>query len=148
MHRELIRSRSAMTQTTLAGGCLCGAVRYVGHGPLEAGYCHCRMCQRSSGAPAQTWVSFEVERFRYEKGSPSVYRSSSVASREFCPVCGSQLAFRDDRSPGTVAVNTGTLDDPASVSPELHIWTSSRVPWFDTKDDLPRHEGEAPLPSP
>jgi len=132
-----------MKQGALAGGCLCGGVRYVARGALDAGYCHCRMCQRSSGAPAQSWVSFPREHFRYDKGSPAVYRSSPTAEREFCRECGSQLAFRDDRSPATIAVNSGTLDEPASVKPQLHIWTASRIPWFEVADQLPRYEEEA-----
>ena len=92
----------------------------------------------------QAWISFPRERFRYEKGAPQVYRSSPIGERDFCGLCGSQLAFRDDRTGGVVAVNTGTLDDPAAASPGYHIWTASRVPWFDVADHLPRYEGEEP----
>jgi len=36
-----------------------------------------------------------------------------------------------------------SLDDPALIAPALHMWTSSRVPWLEVDDDLPRHEGQA-----
>jgi hypothetical protein len=37
--------------TAVAGGCLCGAVRYeCAAEPLMAGTCHCLDCQKSSGA--------------------------------------------------------------------------------------------------
>ncbi|MBK0399187.1 GFA family protein [Limibaculum sp. M0105] len=118
------------------GGCLCGACRFEARGaPTDTGYCHCRMCQRSSGAPAQTFALYPEDRFRYVAGTPSVYRSSDWGVREFCPVCGSQLAFRDADG---VSLNTGCLDAPETMPPRRHIYCDSRIAWFDTADDLPR----------
>jgi len=131
-------------QEAFQGGCLCGALRYVAGKPIDAGYCHCRICQRSSGAPVLAWASFPVDGFAYQQGSPSLYRSSPNAHREFCGVCGTQIAFRDQKTATTVDINIASLDDPASLKPEYHIWTGSRIPWFDTTDDLPRFEGEGP----
>jgi hypothetical protein len=129
-----------------AGGCLCGHIRYEATAqPVSAGYCHCRMCQRSSGAPAQVWAQFPIEFFRYTTAEPEVYKSSSWGERRFCPQCGSQLEFRLQKDPATVDLNVPTLDDPGAVQPSTHIWTKDQLPWFETTDDLPRHsdEGEA-----
>lgn len=129
------------------GGCLCGRVRYVcANRPVDAGYCHCRTCQRA-GAPVLAWGSFDSDDFRYEKEPPAVYRSSPHAQREFCPSCGTQLVFREDGG-RTVDVNLGSLDDPASVQPEYHIWTDSRIAWFDTADGLPRYPDGGPDAAP
>jgi hypothetical protein len=89
------------------------------------------------------WASFPKDAFRYAEGTPGSYRSSSGASREFCPKCGTQIAFRDDGSP-TVDLNMGSLDRPDALTPEYHIWTESRIPWFDTRDDLPRYPDAGP----
>ena len=78
--------------------------------------------------------------FRYVAGEPAVYRSSESGRREFCPACGSQLAFRDADG---VSLNTGCLDDPDAMPPAMHIWCESRVAWFETADDLPRHARDA-----
>jgi len=125
-----------------AGGCLCGALRYNSNaGPLETGYCHCRMCQKLSGAAALPWVSFSTDSFAYAEGSPKIYISSSWGRREFCAECGSQIAFRTTDTDETVEINIGTLDDPEAAIPQSHVWCSSQVSWFDTKDGLPRYPG-------
>jgi hypothetical protein len=101
------------------------------------------MCQRSSGAPAQTYVLLAAEAFRFTAAEPAVYRSSARGERRFCAVCGSQVDFRDTEEPGWISVNSGTLDDPALVPPDRHIWTESEVAWFREAGDLPRfdHDG-------
>lgn len=134
-------------ERTYQGGCLCGRVRYAADGPpTDAGYCHCRMCQRS-GAPVLAWGSFPIGSFRYAGEAPQVFRSSNHGQREFCPGCGAQIAFRGDGDP-TVDVNLGTLDDPEAIPPEYHIWTDSRITWFDTADALPRFPAAGPDAAP
>jgi hypothetical protein len=53
----------------LEGGCLCGRVRYrVTAAPLDGAYCHCRMCQKSSGAPLQASAEFPIGAFEVTEG--------------------------------------------------------------------------------
>jgi hypothetical protein len=126
------------------GGCLCGRLRYAARGePVDAAYCHCRLCQRSSGAPVLAWASFAVEAFQYLEGRPAVFRSSPKGQREFCGTCGTQIAFRGAGA-STVDLNVASLDDPAALAPQYHIWTASRIPWFDTADALPRYADAGP----
>lgn len=129
----------------MTGGCLCGRIRYlIAAPPLAAGYCHCRMCQRASGAPAQVWAQIPVESFRYTSEEPAVFHSSAWGERRFCPSCGSQLEFRLREAPECVDLNVPTLDDASEVRPGVHIWTKDRLAWFDTRDECPRFpEGEA-----
>ncbi len=124
----------------LEGGCLCGAVRYrVEAGEIDSAYCHCRMCQRATGAPAVPWFTVDGSRFSYTSGKPRIYRSSSKAVREFCGTCGTPLVFRPDDDP-RVDVTNATLDDTAAVPPRYHIWRMSRISWFETTDSLPRYD--------
>ncbi len=125
------------------GGCLCGGVRYVVRSePIDTGYCHCRMCQRS-GAPVLAWATFPLDSFRYETVPPASYASSANACREFCASCGAQIAFRERASP-RIDVNIGTLDEPERCPPQYHIHVDSRISWFDTQDELPRHADAGP----
>ena len=132
----------------LDGGCLCGGVRYrVSAEPSHADYCHCRMCQRSTGAPVVPWLTVAREAFAWTAGEPAVYRSSVNAERLFCPACGTQLAFRDLADPLALDVTVASLDEPAAVPPSHHIWTSSRIAWFELADDLPRYPERGPAAS-
>lgn len=129
------------------GGCLCGRVRFrVVAEPLDSGYCHCRMCQRNSGAPVVAWVTFPAASFSWIAGEPGTYRSSARARRQFCTICGSYLVFRSDEFPAEVSVNTAALDEPAAFPPGKHIFTESRISWFRTLDDLPAYDGYGPPP--
>ena len=132
----------------LEGGCLCGAVRYrISAEPIDAGYCHCRMCQRSTGAPVVAWLTMSSEGFAWRQGEPAAHRSSPEAERLFCGACGTQMAFRMLAEPHLVDVTLASLDDPAAVRPDHHGWTSSRIVWFEVRDDLPRHPEGDPGPT-
>ena len=123
------------------GGCLCGAVRYRAQAqPVRGVMCHCRMCRRHSGAPALAFVHFPIESFQWLGEMPSWFRSSANAERGFCSRCGSTLGMREDVLADRVQVCIGSLDEPARVRIDDHVWTGSRVPWFDTRDALPRFE--------
>ncbi|MBS0376750.1 MAG: GFA family protein [Proteobacteria bacterium] len=127
------------------GGCACGALRFRASAPpIDAGYCHCRLCQRTTGAPVLAYASFPVGAFAYTTGKPARYASSDRGHREFCDRCGTQIAFRARPAPATVDVNVGALDEPARVPPRRHLWTASAIPWLNLADDLPRHAGSAP----
>lgn len=121
------------------GGCLCGAVRYRASGkPLWVCHCHCRMCQRQTGAAFSTFVGFPSERIEWTRGKPSLYRSSERVERGFCATCGSTMTFhRDHKSELDVAA--GSLDHLESIAPEFHINTENQVPWLKLDDGLPCH---------
>jgi hypothetical protein len=129
----------------VAGGCLCGAIRYqISAEPRSADYCHCRMCRRAAGAPVVARLIVANGAFAWTTGATTVYRSSPNAERFFCPKCGTQLALRDE--PDYLDVTLASLDTPEAARPRYHIWTASRIGWFDTADDLPRYPG-SPRPA-
>jgi hypothetical protein len=132
----------------LDGGCFCGAVRYrIRAEPDHAGYCHCRMCQRANGAPVVAWLTVASAAFVWTKGEPAAFRSSAKAERLFCRACGTQLVFREFARPEQLDVTLASLDAPEAVRPGHHIWTSSRITWFDVADDLPRYPEQGPSAS-
>ena len=129
------------------GGCLCGAVRYrLASDPVEAGWCQCRTCQLNSGSPAMAFAAVPVDDYVVEQGEALIGRiaSSDFGHRLFCGACGTPLAMEVDDEPVTIDFSVATLDDPNAVPPEFHIFHGSKIAWFETADDLPRHERSRP----
>jgi hypothetical protein len=125
---------------TLTGGCLCGEIRYrISGAPVEALYCHCRMCQRAHGAPIVAWLTVPLDAFMLTAGNPASYRSSAKAWRHFCSRCGTPLTWREAENPRLVDISIASLDNPEAIEPSVHVWTDSRIAWFDTADHLPRY---------
>lgn len=128
-----------------SGGCLCGGVRYsLTAGPSEVGYCHCRMCQRFSGAPVMAFATVALDDFVVTQGEPARRRSSAFGERWFCRDCGSPLAMRVDHQPDTIDFTVASLDAPQVTPPAFHIWESRRISWFEVRDHLPRYAAFRP----
>ena len=131
-----------MTQYA-TGGCACGAVRYeLRSAPYDAGWCHCRTCQLVSGAPAMAFASVPAGDLVIVAGADRTKRfaSSGFGRRRFCGDCGPPLRLEVDFQPETIDFPIATLDAPEAVPPEFHIFRASRIAWFETADDLPRHD--------
>jgi len=123
------------------GGCSCGAVRYrLTSEPLFVHCCHCLNCQRQSGSAFAINVLIEADRVELLAGEPQpvpVPRGGGKKQRIFrCPAC--QIAVFSTYTRATVRfVRAGTLDDPASVEPDVHIYTRSKVPWVELPESVP-----------
>ncbi len=121
---------------TLAGGCQCGAVRYVLYAEPKSTFCHCRMCQKATGGVFAALCMVTKADLEWTKVEPAYYASSTVAKRGFCPTCGTPLTFAyDDKD--RIEVTTGSLDDPAAVGLVEHFGVESKMPWLKLCDGLP-----------
>jgi len=118
------------------GGCQCGAVRYSISGPFENPHiCHCRMCQKAFGNYFSALVATKRENFRWTRGSPGIFKSSSIVERGFCRDCGTPLSYAFDTSPRT-NVSIGSLDHPEAVTPVVQFGIESRLPAFGLLHNL------------
>jgi class 3 adenylate cyclase len=132
---------SSQKKEPITGGCLCGAVRYeISESVIDAGFCHCRMCQRFSGSPVSGFASFPRGSVRFTQGEPKYYASSSLAERGFCANCGSSLTFRPliPLWSDFFTIQIGSLDHPENIAPTWHLGIESQMPWLDVHDNLPR----------
>jgi hypothetical protein len=124
----------------MEGGCSCGAVRYrLTSAPLFVHCCHCLNCQRQTGSAFVINLLIEADRVELT-GEPQpvdVPRDDGSKQRIYrCPTC--QVAvFSEYGRPGVRFVRAGTLDEPSTVAPDVHIYTRSKVPWLTIPDGVP-----------
>lgn len=117
----------------ITGGCQCGEVRYeLAAAPDRVSICHCRDCQKSSGAPMVAWAMMPAGRFQLTKGTPRAVNSSGDSWRYFCGHCGTGLYYINETFlPGLIDVQSVTLDDPATFPPGARVQTAEQPPWTD-----------------
>lgn len=131
-----------MTDTStlppLAGGCLCGAVRYEARPHHRDGYyCHCRMCQLAVGNTRAAWLNLRKDQVRWLQ-PPAYFASSKIARRGFCSRCGTPLSFEFHDSE-FMDLTVGSLDDPAQLTPNAHYSVETRIGGWHADDGLPGH---------
>lgn len=121
------------------GGCRCGAVRFEASAePLTVGYCHCSDCRRATGAPVSAFVGFDAAVVTINGPTLRSYENGAV-TRNFCELCGSPIAYVDQRLPGRIWFMLGAMDVPANYKPTLHAYVREQLPYVHMPDGLQRY---------
>jgi hypothetical protein len=131
------------TNYPLAGGCDCGEIRYrMETPPLVVHCCHCRWCQRETGASFALNAMIEADRVTLLAGEPEIVDTPSASGKgqkiARCPKC--RIAVWSNYAgsgPSVRFVRVGTLDEPDHLPPDIHIFTASRQPWVILPPDTP-----------
>ena len=131
------------------GGCQCGSVRYrLSAGPLAVYNCHCRDCQRTSGASNEMSMVIERKSFEHIAGEVVGYEKVADSGRHVlqfrCVQCGNKVWNEPLASPAIYVLKPGTLDDFSWARPIGNIWTDSRVPWAVIDENLANFRGQPP----
>ena len=129
--------------TTFEGRCSCGDVRYrMNSAPLIVHACHCTECQRLSGGAFAINALIEADRVEILSGAPEpvavIGTSGKPQSIYRCPRC--QVALWSHYPGGGAKlsfIRVGTLDEPSRLAPDIHIYTSTKVPWLTLPADVP-----------
>jgi hypothetical protein len=129
----------------LTGGCACGAVRYgLTSAPMFVHCCHCRDCQRQTGSAFVINALIETDRVAMLAGAPEPVAMPTDSGRPHdiyrCPACRIALWSDYGRRKVLRFVRVGTLDCPAALPPDVHIYTRSKLPWVALPEDAPAFE--------
>ncbi|MGH6874232.1 MAG: GFA family protein [Aestuariivirgaceae bacterium] len=133
----------------LSGGCQCGRIKIEAAGkPILAANCHCLVCQRLSGSghlfflvypAASVTISGEPAKFSY------VADSGKMATRHFCPACGSQLYGTSEQMPGHYGLNAGCLDDTSGYRPGITAYAKRVQTWDHLAEGIPSFPAMPPM---
>jgi hypothetical protein len=138
-----------MPELPLAGGCLCGAVRFeVTEPPLAAGYCHCTRCQRRTGTAASPQARLASGSLRVTRGEDAIRAfvpDDGGAEKLFCGDCGAALWSRSQDDAQVISVRLGAFDADPGVELSYRQFVGYAAPWEPLPDDgLPRYSERRP----
>ncbi|MHB8622083.1 MAG: GFA family protein [Sulfuricaulis sp.] len=130
-----------MTQSTLRGGCLCGAMQYQINGhPQKFYHCHCTRCRKSTGTGHASNLFVQPGILTWLKGEELIksYKVPEAKrfTRQFCTACGSPLP-RQVKDTDIVIIPAGSLDDEPTIKPQARIFWGSRASWSCSGDGIP-----------
>ena len=129
----------------LEGGCACGNVRYqLSSAPMFVNCCHCGDCQRQTGSAFVINAVIETDRITLLSGQPEPGPVPTESGHPHdiyrCGVCHTAVWSDYGRRPQLRFVRVGTLDNPAALPPNAHIFTRSRLPWVELPKSAPAFE--------
>ncbi len=135
-------------KTPFTGGCACGAVRYeCGSRPLSMHNCHCRDCQRTTGAAYAPVLVVPLSSLRMA-GTLQHHATTRLSGRPnlrgFCANCGSPVTVGEDPGRDRIGLMAGSLDGPGAFKPAMNIFICDTQPWEIPDPALPGHEEYMP----
>ncbi len=133
-----------MSSATIAGSCLCGAVRFEITPPFTAfRYCHCSRCRKASGSAHAANAFVGESQFRWLAGEPSIKRFDLPQAERFavafCTQCGTRVPHKLKNTAGML-IPAGVLDDDPEQRPEHSIFWQSRAAWYVPTTDIPKFD--------
>jgi hypothetical protein len=132
-----------MTELPLTGGCNCGAVRFeVTARLVGARYCHCRRCQRRTGAAAAPSAHPAPGTFRIVQGQDRLrmWQPERGGEKWFCGDCGSHIYAHNPSHPDAIGIRMGAFDGDPGVRPTVRQFVAYAAPWEPIPEDgLPRY---------
>ena len=143
MESNLARGEESNVSDKLEGGCFCKSVRYrLASAPMFVHCCHCRNCQSQTGSAFVLNALIETDRIEVLSGEPEPTTVESGSGRPHdiyrCPECRTAVWSDYGRRAGVRFVRVGTLDDPTALSPDVHIFTRSKLPWVRLPENSTR----------
>jgi hypothetical protein len=130
---------------TFEGGCACGRLRYrMQSKPMFVHCCHCKDCQRQTGTAFVLNALIETDRLELLSGDPRPFAMPTDSGRPHtvfrCGECGTAAWSEYGGLAKLRFVRVGSLDDPAALSPDVHIYMRSKLPWITLPPGVPTFE--------
>jgi hypothetical protein len=106
--------------------------------------CHCKDCQRQTGSAFVLNALIETARVEILSGMTALHTMPTESGRPHdvarCPACGTAVWSHYGGLKTLTFARVGTLDDPAALPPDVHIYTRSKLPWIGLPPNVPAFE--------
>lgn len=126
-------NKKAVTKGIIAGGCLCGAVRYQVINKFSSFFlCHCKQCQQLTGSAFAANIITDPDNIQWLVGNEKVSdyeHPSRDFSKAFCSDCGSALPFIN-KSGKSLIIPAGSLASTGEI-PKANIFVNEQAPWLN-----------------
>ena len=109
--------------------------------PMFVLACHCTWCQRETGSAFALNALIEAEFVEVLAGVPDEVVMPSASGKGQivlrCPACRVALWSHYGGGRRVAFVRVGTLEAPGDCPPDIHIFTSTKLPWLVLDDRVP-----------
>jgi hypothetical protein len=123
------------------GSCFCGRISLVARGePFWINADHDDDCRKAIGGPLTVWIGYRREQIAFTAGTLRSFSKTPGVSRGFCHNCGSSISYVDEGLGDEIWLTIGFMDNPERFTPRVHAFWSTRLPWVEFADTLPRLE--------
>lgn len=126
--------------STVAGRCLCGAVRFgIDYPAFWSWHDHSRASRLAHGAAYATYVGVWRKRFRVTAGGDEIacYEDKSNGTkRSFCRRCGTPLIYERARARHMINIPRALFEARTGRQPLYHIGIDERPEWAYREEAL------------
>lgn len=126
--------------------CRCGQLTAVCEGePVRVSACHCLECQKRSGSAFATqarWPEADVTMAGKSNKWERLADSGHRATYQFCPECGSTLAYVIEGWPGVVAIPVGAFADVDFPAPRFSVYEHRKHHWVELRGNDIEHSAD------
>jgi len=118
-----------------SGACICGQVSYTcSKAPVWSVNCHCRACQKLSGAPYVSAFSVPAKCVELT-GELTVFTRVAASGHQvttsLCSNCGTRMCAQSAGATHLLNIFAATLNDQTGFAPISNVYLSEAVAWID-----------------
>ncbi|KAK3326003.1 Mss4-like protein [Apodospora peruviana] len=126
---------------SMKGRCVCKKLQYSlsveSADDARTTLCHCNSCRRAFGTNFGLTAKIPIQSFKYESGSPKLYKQDNGVIREFCDNCGAYICEYGEAAADKFRyVMWGTMDEPEKVPPKGEFFCKNRTKWMPEIPDV------------
>ena len=118
--------------------CLCEGVKIKVKGKLRHVInCHCSQCMKTHGNYAAYTACLEDDIIFINKKTLKWFKSSNIAKRGFCSICGASIFYKILKS-DSISIAAGMFRNPTKLKTHSNIFTKRKLDYYKLDSRIPK----------